>query len=263
MLNRKLIISTLAFVLFVNFGCGAKDAIVLKPVEHKEIVKLGEDEAISVMLGKYDHYDVYSTAKTAKRRARVENKLEHCIYKAAKKNKPPVRVIPTGIIKEYIAQNYNYTNFAEATSPKILKTLQNPITSEDIKTTGLRYLVVIDVATDKNYSDVEFYGDIESSEGMALGIMGLAKDGIKKTSASLHIIDVRRRLEAGQITLSSSGSDGWTAGIVLFVIIPIPYYFPWWSLTEAEICDALGEQVVDIVTSQGLVPQKVSQSVER
>ena len=69
------ITATLFSVLLITVGCGAKDASVFKSEKNKGIPAIGEDEAVGLILGKYDFFNSFSKLDTAQKREALENVL--------------------------------------------------------------------------------------------------------------------------------------------------------------------------------------------
>lgn len=254
---KNIYIAVLLVICSVVFlGCGAKEPIVSsKLTGQEEISALSSDEAIGFILGRYHFYDGYSHVDTEKKRDDLETKLERCLKKSAGQRRPPIKVLSTETIKNHLDQDYGFNDFAKATPFELVGRLQAPGRSWDIINTGLRYLITIDINTYKSFH-YEPYGDAE--EGLML--LGLAKDGTKTTSIDVSVIDVKERAVVEEIDISSSGNQGWTAGVLMVYVLPVPYFFPWFSLTEAEVCNTFGEQIVELIAPHTDIEKTISQS---
>jgi hypothetical protein len=258
------ITAALLSVLLITAGCGAKDASVFKSEKNKEIAEIGEDEAVGLILGKYDFFNSFSKLDTSQKREALELRLERCLEKAAKQSRPHIKVVSASTIKKQIAHDYGFTDFSGTTSAELINTLRSSGTSWDVEKSGLRYLVAVDFVTEKGHPYVDAYnlvetGSMGSAGAYAFGPMGVVKEHTKKTTAHLNIVDVRRKLEAGEVNISSTGDQGWSAGLFMFFFLPVPYYFPWWSLTETEVCGTFGEQIVQLIAPKMHVEETISQ----
>jgi len=224
-------------------GCGAKTRITGQ--NQADLLPLEKDEAIAVLLGTYSHDQFLDQDPQfiARKRTAFENRLENCLETEALKRNARIRVIPARVVRDYLFQNYGIDDF-EKPAARICDDLQHPGTNGAIEKTGLRYLVIADVATQKSSKlEPTFAGG--GSGGAGIALLGLEKEGTREITAELHVIDVHNCREADTIELSSIGKEGWAAGVFIFIILPIPYYVPWWSLTETEICQAFGSSVLN------------------
>lgn len=250
---------------FVLFGCGAKEATVFTSSEwQEEIDTIGSDEKIGLLLGKYDYLDGNSPADKNDEREDIETKLEKCLKRSAGTRRPPIHILPTDSIKQRLSQDYGLTDFANTTPTDLVSKLQTATPSRDILKSGLRYLIAVDITTKKD-SSLRPYIEGHGDSGGGIIVLGLGEDGIKKTSIDVNVIDVKERGMAKISSISSSGNQGWTAGMgVLYasgsmpLILPIPYIAPWISFTETKACNTFGEYVVDLVTPQMDTEQTIS-----
>lgn len=255
------------FLIFplVLFGCGAKEATVFTSSEwQEEIDTIGSDEKIGLLLGKSYYLDGKSAADKNDEREDIETKLEKCLKRSAGTRRPPIHVLPTDSIKQHLSQDYGLTDFANLSPTDLVNKLQTETPSRDILKSGLRYLIAVDISTKKDSSFrpyIEGHGD----SGGGIIVLGLGEDGVKKTSIDVNVIDVKERGTAKISNISSSGNQGWTAGMgVLYasgsipLILPLPYIAPWISFTETKACNTFGEYIVDLVTPQMDTEQTIS-----
>jgi len=223
-------------------GCGAKTKVPYQLPAGA--LPLKQTEAIALLLGRYDHFEFaeHGSRFTAEKRADLETRLGNCLEKAATDHEPPIRTIPTHVVKNYLKQIYGFDDFPNAYS-RLIPALKNPPTEGGIERTGLRYLVIADFHTDET-SSIEPVLKAEGGNGGGICLLGMTDTGNRQSNAELQVIDIPNRSNPGSIGIDSSGKQGWAAGVCICIIIPIPYYLPWWSMTETEVCDALGSSVV-------------------
>jgi len=242
---QKLLLPILTLSLLI--GCGAKTEVTLKPAPAS--LPIQSNEAIAILLGSYEHYKLKEAddpSLAAEKHANLEDRLDHCLARAAASHDPPIRTIPNPVIRDYLAQIYDLHRFDMETAD-LLSALKRPDGIGGIERTGLRYLVVADVETDRN-SRLEPIFEAEGGGGGGCCILGVGEMGDRKSRVTLKIIDLRALSEAGGLHIESGGKHGWMAGVGIVIIIPVPYYIPWWAMTETEACDALGKSVIQSLT---------------
>lgn len=234
----------LLLLALVLTGCGANTPS--PQAISDRLLPLRSNEAIAFLLGDYSTYEVTDNnpAETAERRLKLEEKFDRCLQKAAADHRPPLRTIPTRIVRNYLRQSYGVDALANS-STGIISLLQQSPVNAGIEQTGLRYLAIADIRTSKTgISDSYAAG----SQGAC--IMGIEDESLRHSQVEVQIVSTRGELETGSTTtILSDGKQGGTYGICIFIIIPVPYCIPWWAMTETEACDAFGNAFVSSIVT--------------
>lgn len=235
-IKKTTVASGLLVLTFLIVGCSAQKPAVSD-----------DNEAVGIILGGYSHYKSGSKIDTADERGELEEKLERCLVKDARNSTTPIRIISAKVIKENLEHHFDLTQFDETTIDTVIEALQTKNASEVLKKTGLRYLVIVDIETNEHHPTTKPYFEAAGDSGGGIALLGTTQESTKFTSASLHLIDINLGYETEYISLSSSGDDGWTAGVFVLLILPIPYYIPWWTATESKVCDEIGDKIVGLI----------------
>ena len=220
-------------LLLILAGCGAK-TVAPELSTHVDKFKLSEGEGVIITLDEYTYDGKYEDELSERilKHIKMQQDIQKCFAKAAKKSglivNSPISLLHDPLLGGYGAQK----DIRRGNEPKNeLKGPNNLL--------GMRYLVSTKIET--------FYsGDTDfAAEGDEyILIVGAAKTGTKSTKANLTIHDIKTGDQVDNLWINSSGKQGWTAGVAVLYILPVPWYWPWWSMTETETCTAIGETVV-------------------
>ncbi|MBW2520453.1 MAG: hypothetical protein JRD88_08890 [Deltaproteobacteria bacterium] len=227
----------LFLVTLFFLGCGAK-TIPPDISTHSKTLELNADEGLMIVLEEYEYEDKteHQPADRIVRHIKMQEEIHACLAKEAKKQG----------IKVYeplpILHDKSLAGHVLPIKPKSKDKVENSIKAAP-NLLGVRYLVSAKINTDYDGA-LDF--DAEGDEGVL--IVGVVKQGIKRTHAILTLHDVRSGEEVDTLQISSSGKQGWTAGLAIIYIFPVPWYWPWWSMTETETCEAIGESLVSLIS---------------
>lgn len=235
------IILAVIFLVFIC-GCGAKTAITGK-AKDLESLDIRSGETIAIVLGEYkdNAYENLSDDRKEKTRISVEKMFSDCLSQNAKRKNKQITIIPSENARKELHDIYGIEHFDVPVSNIIddIKKRSYPI--EPINKIP-RYLLIIDVTTLESGSAEP---TLDGSGGAFL--IGMAKEGQKQTQANVHVVDLLNFSEIEYLNSYSNGKEGWATGVMVFIIIPVPYYVPWWSNTESEVCESVGRTLVDMI----------------
>lgn len=224
------------------YGCGAKTAVIEKEY-HLESLDISPSETIAVVLGEYkdNDFEKLPDDKKAKTRVSLEKKFSDCLFQNAKRKNKQITITPSEAARKVLYDTYGIEQFDVPIS-NIIDDIKNRSPSSEPINKIVRYLLIIDVKTSK-------LGSVEPTLDGSGGafVLGMAKDGQRQTQAKVHVVDLFNYSEIEHLNSASNGKEGWATGVMVFIIIPVPYYVPWWSDTESEVCESIGQAIADMI----------------
>ena len=224
---------SLCILLLILCGCGAK-TVAPELSTHIDRFMLNKGEGVVIILDEYNYDGKYEDELSERiiKHIKMQEEIQKCFAKAAKKSglivNSPISLLHDPLLDGYGAQKDIRRDIE----------LQNELKGPN-NLLGIRYLVSTKIET--------FYSgetDFAADGDKYVLIVGAAKTGTKSTKANLTIHDIKTGDQVDTLWINSSGKQGWTAGVAVLYILPVPWYWPWWSMTETETCTAIGETVV-------------------
>lgn len=228
---------SICLLLLVACGCGAK-TVAPDITSHSEKYHLEEGEGVMIILEEYNYDDKYEDEPSERivKHHGMQTAIQKCLAKAAKKHgvtvHEPGPLLHDPLLVEHEVQKNNNLDKQTHRPQKLAHNLL-----------GVRYLVSTTIKT-SFLGDTDFVA--EGDKGAML--LGAAKTGTKSTDAKLTIHDVNTGEQVETLWIKSKGKQGWTAGLAVIWILPVPWYWPWWSMTEYETCEAIGKTVINLVS---------------
>jgi hypothetical protein len=223
-------------------GCGAGKA-VNSSAQDTGALEINPGESISIIMGDYidDNFEKLPPGEREQVRDSIENKFFNCLEKQAGLNRRPIKVIPGKSARKYFRNTFG-VELDDTPMSDIFSRMENGESSVSPGDLKLRYLFIADITT-RRTGEVE--PTLEGDQG--LFILGMSKGGLKNTRASVHVVDLANLTENELLNSYSEGKEGWAAGVVVILIIPVPYVIPWWANTESEVCDSIGRSIIDLL----------------
>lgn len=249
---RIILVARYLFMLSISTilltSCGAKEPSPWHKYGRYEEITLWPEEAVAVLLINYDHYDLRSDDKAEQKaiKARKEKKFEKCIESVAAKRTPPINMLSTEYVKKTLFADVDFSG--EVNENDILQRLSSQEVSQRAHELGLSFLGIMDIKTTA----------IDTSESPS-GDFYFTSEDIKSTYAKLYVYDLLRGRFVDRVDLHSTGKEGYTAGFMSGPGgLPVPFFVPYWSLTEDEVCYSIGKHLFDIFSFKELAKYSLS-----
>ena len=198
---------------------------------------LREGESIGLVLASYGvcyHHNNQECGPESDITAK-QREFENCMVRAIKAESQAVNVVPSEKFMPAMAQHFNA---GVGGTPELH--LESPALKEELAAMGLKYLVAMEVKTEESKRRTKIDGR---------GYMGaIGRVGKRTTWLFSTIYEVASGNEAGRLSTTLSGDDGWVVPVL--VIIPLPP-IPFSTATESRTCTAMGEALAKFIAGAG------------
>lgn len=198
---------------------------------------LREGESIGLVLASYSKCHKHKNRECGPESdlAAKQREFENCMVQAISAENPAVDVIPAEKFMPVLVQYFDVDAGAALEAQ-----LEETAPRESLTAMGLKYLVAMEVKTEKGKRRTGVSGQ------EFIGVIG--RVGKRTTWLFSTIYEVASGNEAGRLSTTLSGEEGWFVPVL--VIIPLPP-IPFSTATESRTCTAMGEALAKFITGAG------------
>jgi hypothetical protein len=169
-----------------------------------------------------------------------EKSIENCVSKAMMKTNQGPKIVSARDFRRTVFPNKKFED-SPRSSELLLYSLSDPNTQNRLTELGLRYVIIVSVTASES--------EAHSGHAFEKGLFVWGRDWTKSYSMTADVLDVKYSRVSGRVFASSSGIGvyGVFTGVLVGVggflpVPPIPFYYA--QRTEAQVCPALGEDVM-------------------
>jgi hypothetical protein len=175
----------------------------------------------------------------------AEMEFERCLGEKLRERNKTLKIVSASQWRKAVAPGKRFAD-APRSVDRILTAIDDHATKERVDAIKVRYVIVIDVeSTD---SETQSHSDFGGASGGM--IFNTTTEWVHYATFTASVVDVREARMVGSISANASGTSGYSAGVVVLFIIPIPYVLPTsFAGSEMAACSQLAVAVSDFIAS--------------
>jgi hypothetical protein len=237
------IMASIALVFICS--CTASKAVISENRSYG--TGIGVDEGVVIVLNTFlsDEKSIESEGE--------EKSLANCVEDGMIKVNPRLKSLSAKEFRHAIFPNKRFLD-SPRSSEALFSFLGDPEAQSRVMKLGVRYLVILSASTHE--SEPAWKPDGGGSGSSAY--IGVVREWKRFSNVTANVLDVNYLRESGSVAAASSGECGWgglcgCGGGCPPCLIPIPLCYV--ARTEAEVCPALGQAVMNfLIEGRDIVP---------